>query len=431
MPLTQTTDLCPECRGALVRPETGQPWCPACEWNLGVYDPEVVPARGWRWLDRHGHRLALRLDRALFARFALERPSQPGWTAARAVLVAISAILVLLPLGCLALGMWLIVHDFPSWRVLPGLLLIGVAIGLRPRLGRLPQRRLTLRRDQAATLFALIDRVAAAAGASAPDVVAVEPAYNARTARAGLRRRSVLSLGIPLWMTLPPALRVALLAHELGHQVNGDPSRGLLVRPALDTFRILAQTTGVDRTLGGIATNERWRGNFLEVLADLVLWALSRVFLLAHVGLSALAMRDHQRAEYLADAVAVDVAGTDPVVALLDRLVLLPPIVTLLAYNAETTGPERWRTLADSFHRSRAGELPQLRQLTTRDTSIWDSHPPAGLRARMVEAWPRREPAVALTDEDSDRIDRELAGWYAATHRRILGTRDFRPARSR
>ena len=93
MKLTVDEDRCPRCHSALTRPETGQAWCTACEWNLRIYDPAVVPPRGWRGLDRWGHRLATRLDQSLFARFEPERPTRPGWTAARVALTAISALL--------------------------------------------------------------------------------------------------------------------------------------------------------------------------------------------------------------------------------------------------------------------------------------------------------------------------------------------------
>jgi hypothetical protein len=292
-------------------------------------------------------------------------------------------------------------------------------------LGRRLSRKRTLRRERAPTLFALVDRVAGAVGASGPDVIAVDPSFNAAMARLGLLRRSVLMLGTPLWLTLGPQLRVALLAHELGHTVNGDPNRGLLTQPALNTFRVLSRATGADRTIGDITLRDRPNLSILQLLVETLLWTVSRVFLLVHLGLSALGLRDHQRAEYLADAAAVDVAGTVAVVDLLDRMVLLNSIETLIAYNLETVRPASWRSMVESFQASRAGKLGLARQLTMRHTSLWDSHPPAGLRARMVEAWPRRDPAVVLSDEESARIDQELSGWYDATHRLWLGTREF------
>jgi Zn-dependent protease with chaperone function len=255
--------------------------------------------------------------------------------------------------------------------------------------------------------------------------VAVDFGYNASTGRVGIRQRSELVIGLPLWIVLPPQLRVALLAHELGHAVNGDPTRGLLVRPALTTFSVLARATGAERTIGWVTSPDRPSRGFTQLLAEFVLWTVSRVFLFINLGLSALGARDHQRAEYLADAIAADLAGTEATVTLLDRLNLLPTIQVQLAYACQRTRPAEWAAAVDSYQASQHSQIPLLRQLSTRDTTLWSTHPPQGLRARMVEAAPARRPTLILSDQDSARIDAELALGYRATHRLMLGTREF------
>ena len=44
--------------------------------------------------------------------------------------------------------------------------------------------------------------------------------------------------------------------------------------------------------------------------------------------------------------------------------------------------------------------------------SAWSSHPPGGLRVRLVEGGPQHAPRVVLSQADSDRIDEELAKYY-------------------
>jgi Zn-dependent protease with chaperone function len=425
--ITRLADPCPACGLVLSRPETDQPWCPACEWNLGVYDPEMTPSRGWLWLERLSHRLAYRWDGVLFARFSAERPSAPGWTPAHIALVAVSAVLLAVPLGLLVLGI-LVLRDFPSWQGVLGLVPLALAYALRPRFGRVPSGKFVVRRDQVPTLFALIDQVAEAVGAATPKVVVVDLDFNAASGRTGLRRTSVLSIGAPLWAVLGPQERVALLAHELGHQVNGDPARGLLVRPALTTFAALARATGVHRTIRDITFSEDPYER-VPLPVQLVLWVVSRIVLSVHFVLAALGQRDGQRSEYLADAVAVDVAGSAATVALLDNLTVLPDVVRLLVHHAETKPAGEWRAMAASLYANRQADMASLRQLSTRRTSVWDSHPPNGLRARMVEAWPHRDPVVVLTSVDSARVDAELAGRYARAHRAFLGARDYRGPR--
>ncbi|TCM43755.1 Zn-dependent protease with chaperone function [Kribbella sp. VKM Ac-2568] len=406
----------------------GQPWCTACEWNLTVYDPQVLPPRGWLWLERWGHGVATRLDNRLFTENHRSPAERSHWTAARVLLVAISTVLVLTALGCLIVGGMLMLRDFPSIWVVPGLGLILLGIVLRPRFGRGPRKRHRLRREQAPVFFALLDEVASAAGAPVPDSVVLASEFNASMARYGLRGHHSLSIGIPLWLVLTPQMRVALVAHEVGHLVNGDPSRGLLVEPALSTFRRFAEATGAERTLGYVFDADRGGNRGIgQLLFELVLWVISRVFLLIHIGLSALGLREHQRAEIRADAVAAHVAGSEALTALLDRSALSDVITTAIGHAAETKPPLRWSELADRLHQGRTAEMTQYRQLTQRGTSLWSSHPPLGLRSSLVESWPQEEPTVALTASQWTQIDEELRPWYTAAHRAVLGARDYRP----
>ncbi|WP_309114375.1 hypothetical protein [Saccharothrix sp.] len=70
--------------------------------------------------------------------------------------------------------------------------------------------------------------------------MALDFEFNAGASDHGLRRRRRLVLGLPLWGVLEPQQRVALPAHEMGHFVNGDPTRGIATSPALVTPGVLA-----------------------------------------------------------------------------------------------------------------------------------------------------------------------------------------------
>ncbi|GAB2856089.1 M48 family metalloprotease [Lentzea nigeriaca] len=395
MEIARTRLTCPECGQELSRAGDDAPWCAACEWNL------FGPAS----------RLATRWDRALFTEFLRQRPTKPPRTPLGVALVIVSVLLGLVPFGLLGWGAWLLATG--SWLV--GSLLLVLAFLLRPRLGRLPGKNYRLRREQAPTLFGLIDRVAAAAGTPVPEIVTISSEYNASTYRAGFRRTTGLDIGTFLFATLSPQQRVALLAHELGHQVNGDPARLLLVQPALTTFGTLANMFGAYENIREVVF-----GGKSMVPLRFLMFVIGQVFLVVQVALSVLAFRDHQRAEYLADGVAVDVAGSAATASLMDRLALGSQIIRLLAYRANTKGPADWPALVADFHAARQEQIGAYRQLTLRESTLWDSHPPSGLRARIVEAWPQQAPAFVLSEQESARIDGELARWYRLAHQRLL-----------
>ncbi|MFC7616982.1 M48 family metallopeptidase [Actinokineospora soli] len=369
--------------------------------------------------------LARRLDARQFAAYAAVPPSRAGWTGARVALVAVSVAITVVVLGLLALGVWLVVDGFPSWRLVPGLVLIGIAWTLRPRLGSAGERWAVVTEDDAPTLFALLARVATATGAPMPHVVALDYRFNASAGVHGLRRTRTLVLGLPLWGSLEPDQRVALLGHEFGHFVNNDPTRSILTQPALTTPGVLAQLLWPSRSL----TN----GNLLIAFAEWVLAPVQRLvargFLLLQAGLLAVATRDHQRAEYCADALSARVAGSGAAVALLDGIAAASAVETAVVSAERKTqatatprsahpGPGPWREAARA---ARAGvDLAAVRDQTVAESTLWDSHPPTGLRARLVEAWPHQDAAVVLGRDESDRVDAELAKWYAKAGRDLV-----------
>jgi Zn-dependent protease with chaperone function len=335
--------------------------------------------------------------------------------------IVASLLLYAFILALLAAGVWLIAYDFPRVTIVPGVLLVWLAVAIRPRFGRLDPYATRISRAEAPTLFGLVVRVADAIGAPKPHLVVLDNHFNASAGAVGPLRKRVLVIGLPLWVVLPPQQRVAVLGHELGHFVNGDVRRGLLVQPAYTTLGMLSgllRPTGVSPYSGLF---ER----IGELLAHLVLAILSRAAWVGQLVLTALGMRDAQRAEYLADEMAAGVAGSPAAIALFDTTIGLDSIVFGVRRAARTGGEtEAWRAAADEGRQAVALELPVLRQLSIRDeTSLFASHPPTALRARMVESRPAQTASVGLSQAESGQIDNELAP-YVAEARKDVGSEE-------
>lgn len=411
--------LCPRCSSATVSVKRAEPWCPRCEWDLDRYEPDRRrPEFGWRWIDRRTHALAYRLTRRQFTELTERTLRRRGLTAARIVTTVASVLLLLGVLLLAAVGAWLTTYGFPSLNLVVGVALIGMAVVLRPRFGRVDPMLGVLSRDRAPELFTLIDEVATAVGAPRPHVVVVDDTFNAYATAVGLRRRRLLCLGLPLWGSLRPQERVALLGHELGHFVNGDVRRGLLTQPAFTMLAsaadLVAPSRGLDQSVG-IASM------LGDAVGKLFQWVLARLLFGAHLLLISVALRDTQRAEYRADELAARAGGSAAAVGLTDAFLAGDTIEMLVRREARAGhGAARWRAAADEARAAVATEVQLLRQLSVRDqSSLFASHPPDGLRCRMVEAREWRSPAVGLTDSRSDRIDAELARDYERT-RRVL-----------
>jgi heat shock protein HtpX len=364
---------------------------------------------GLRWIDRRLHRVAGRLTDAQFAALA-EAPLSPRtMTAARLTTLAAAVVLLVGVLAIAVLGLWLLFFDFFSLSTVLGAVLIGVALVLRPRLGRLSDlagQGILVDPGNAPQLFALVKRVATAVGAPLPQVLMIGYDLNAFTTAVGVRRTRVLCVGLPLWATLEPQERVALLGHELSHFVNGDVRRGPLTQVAETTLGRVAHLFAIDGTAG--------RG-LIEYVAAIITRALGRLVSATARTLQLLlvwtSQRDSQRAEYLADEMAARASGTDAAVGLANYLVARTPIDTVVRREARAgNGMPAWRDAARVARANLATNLPVLRRLTRHtEVSLYASHPPTGLRAEMLERRPRQAAAVTLTESEAAHIDDELA----------------------
>jgi heat shock protein HtpX len=406
VPSTVPAVACPRCAQPTVTTGLPKPWCPSCDWNIDQTLPNVL---GWRFLDRRLYRVASRLTEAQFLALA-EGPLTPRrMTAARLTTLATSVVLLAVVLAIAVLGLWLFFFDFFSLSTILGAALLGVAFMLRPRLGRLSQlseegRIVDL--DKAPHLVALVQRVATAVGAPMPQALMLGYDLNAFTTTVGLRRTRVLCIGLPLWATLEPQERVALLGHELGHFVNGDVRRGPLTHVAKTTLSRVALLFNL-KGVGG-------RG-LLEYVSSVLTRALGRlvagVARALQVVLVWISQRDSQRAEYLADELAARAGGTAAAVALADQLVMTESIDTVVRREARAgNGMPAWQDAARVARTNLAVKLPLLRRLSRHtEVSLYASHPPTGLRAEMLERRPAQAAAVTLTESEAAQIDQELA----------------------
>lgn len=433
---------CPECAAVLVSAGSGPPWCSRCEWNL-----DAVPLLG------HGRR-ALReqrlvqasyaLDRELFAELSEAAGPRRGRMSARLLAVAAASVLLaMIGTTLIILGVVMIVTA--SWPVkIVGAFLIGCVMELRPRLPGVEDSPWCRTRSQEPALFAVIDAVAAQVGSPSVELVVVDETFDASCARYGLRRRRVLVLGLPLWAALGPEGRTALLAHQLAHLVDGDPDQDLLTQPALTTFGELARSFAQrgrllpDVEVAGGKCGEITAGQFAAMmgavgpthhsyesmsggLSALVCKPLHWACASAHRTLRGLTAEARHRAEYYADALAVEVAGSAGMLEYCSSLALSDSVFT-------TT--RRWlRVGADvaiiqiEAAEVRDGHRVDLRNYEQRsirtDSSLTAAHPPIGWRLRMVRSWPPAAGRFAPGELDFDSVDAQLSADYQRVGRAL------------
>ncbi|MET8038769.1 M48 family metallopeptidase [Streptomyces sp. NPDC005345] len=169
----------------------------------------------------------------------------------------IAAAVLLGVAGLVTSGVLLIVKGWSTvLQPAAGVLLLACAVYVWPRPAKLTPNRSTLGRKQAPELFALVDRVADAAGVEHVDIIQLTAEFSVRVAALGARRRRVLFLGYPLWAVQGHRQRVAAIAHALVYQAHDirstpliDSARAVLRRVSSLSGRPPESDAAVDQLL--------------------------------------------------------------------------------------------------------------------------------------------------------------------------------------
>jgi Zn-dependent protease with chaperone function len=385
---------CPECgSGELAGHERPPSWCPTCEWNLGAWPTPKIKSRRRRRAVLRNRAAAFAINAALLDELRGHRPDRPTATRARVVLAAASVALALVDVALVVLGVLALVYGNLPLRVV-GLLAVLIGIECRPRIPRLDLTYGQITRRDAPEFYRLLDEAADALGAPHVDAVLLDDDFNAFCGRSGVRRRVVLGLGLPLWGALSPAGRQALLGHELGHLVNGDPGRGFLTQVGVTTFARLADIFDPRKMVG---SGQNW---VIDLIGNLVAYPLFGPFHLvcrwASDRVVRVAARDHQRAEVYADALAVRLGGTDGAEELA-RMLVYERAVWFAVRRVAAEGsadPAAWSAAALAAISAQPPGEDRLREQESlrREASLYRTHPPAGLRLRLVRSWPDAVP---------------------------------------
>ncbi|MFD7444506.1 M48 family metallopeptidase [Streptomyces sp. NPDC059909] len=367
-------------------------------------EPDPEPGR----IEVLRRRLAQRHGERLFAEGALGPRRDLAGVLAYVLALLVHGVTVALVVA----GLLLVVLGWGQ-GALPviGGLLLGFAVVLRPRFGRLPDDTPVLRRAEAPQLFALIDEVAAVAGTTGVDAVVVAADANASVTTYGIRQRRMLHIGLGYWEILTPQQRIALLGHELGHFANGDTRRTAVIWNALHSLALwhyflapVPEPDLVERITNWVMTPPRWA-----------------VYGLLHL-LDQLTLRSTQRAEYLADEASARVGSTDAAAELMDRMLVLDSVEvalqreSVIAQTKGGAGTRReteqglWERLAARVESVSEREYERLRRVSVlRGHSADATHPPTHLRRRRVSEGEQWQAAVRYDEERAHAIAAELA----------------------
>lgn len=420
---------CPECGTSAPRDERYTPWCEQCEWNLDPTAPGPGPTIGaWgRLVAGWAARRERRSDRAVEEVFQRIRAgaSTSHSAGTRAAITVVAVVVHAITVGLLAAAVFLLVVS-PGPLMLRGaeaLVLFVIAWEVRPRFGRLPRMPAPLTPAQAPQTFALAAEIATAVGARPPELLVVTGDDNAAYAVVGLRGTRLLVIGFALWNRLDGQEKVAVLAHELGHDANGDVRREWPYRTAVSSlYRWAVLLTPSASIAGHVSYRAGTSTTFLVAVADWITravmaplaaatWALARAT-------AKLALRGGQGAEYRADDLGARAAGSVAMTAALRKILLSEQSIAAL----RTAVMGRRETDVWGRHRQAMTDYPEReidrheriarRRLHRVDTS----HPPTHLRLDLIQSRAPLGPIVQLAPDREASIDAELRATAPSPH---------------
>ncbi|HET9168755.1 MAG TPA: M48 family metalloprotease [Actinospica sp.] len=427
--------ICPKC-GATARLDARfVQWCTDCGHNADPNPPQLSKG-AQRRADREVER-SRRLFESLRTTPNLRPTSLTGVS-----VTLISGVVHLISLAVPVLPILLVVRTNEAvWADLVLIFSVLVFLVIRPRVpGRHLDPRRNLDRATAPKFYELLDRCSAELGCTTPAQIRFTTDYNAATGRAGLRRTRFLLLGVPLWTVLDGQERIALLGHELAHQINGDTTHGLWAASARRSLNEWTKLLDPRQSRYESVSNRRiaWgsgragMGGLGALLAPIVMAIVFLPFFAVAVGCQVVVTRLDlycgQRAEYLADECGARLAGSEAAAGLMAELALAE---TARHYvNAARNKPKAQREAAVRGFWTRFAEymesIPETeRQRRTavdrlRNTRTDRSHPANHLRSALIMTRPQLPGVFKLSEDEWAAIDAELAAAHDAAARALV-----------
>lgn len=393
-------------------------WCENCGWNLRLEESDPPNNR----FEAIYASINQRLSTGLFNKLLKAHSLKPTLTWSKIIAYTIAGLVHGLTLVLVVLGLWLALFSWPYLILTAiGLLMLGAAWLLAPKPPKLPKESEIVSRDDFPALYALVDKVAEGLNAPRIDAIVVYEGYNAAFGQFGWKRKKVLFVGLPLFSVLNSQEKVGIIAHELAHSINGDPTRGFFIGTAVNSlvtwYGILYPDSVTPDAEGYGAL-----GGGCVMPANLIMRGLAWPIVGLVHALANLLWRDSQRAEYMADVLAAGVAGTVGQVSSLEKFQFRHSF-EMAAQRASTyfKGENLFYELRERVRIAPRREQERIRRVAKLPTlDIVTTHPPTAYRIEMLHTHPVTSPKVIITEEESEQIDKELATLEPEMQERIV-----------
>ena len=402
---------CPRCGSSIPAYPHYSAWCDICDWNLQPVASKTVSGQVFKMPPRIG----TFFDEYLFKRVLKMRHRLLRLTFLQIIALLSSAIVF----GIAGLLFWqsaIFILSENQAQTLGGVILFIILVwSLFPRFDTRPAKRVQTEADEFPMLNRIVRRVASALNTDTPIVMLTEQ-FTATYARVGIGRHPVLGLGHPFLSILNAKETVSLLAHELSHSQDGAITRSLFVRTALQTARRwkwLASPLLWFRNINPTS----FAHYFLLVLS----WFLSLFvlpFTILEIVIRFCSYQDSQRAEYVADASSVQVAGTHDTLSLL-RKSYYQHLAALRIEYSNAPAHIKFDRLQATLAAIPKREIERVWRIAQRQpTLITGTHPSLQKRIAFLQSLSPQKSLVEITPHEFEALQEELAAWPCVIRKR-------------
>jgi Zn-dependent protease with chaperone function len=392
---------CPNCSSSIEVTEGYVKWCEHCLWNLKPYEE----TNKGNIVDRIYKNIGRRVGKELFQTMLKSSSMKPRITVAKLLALIISYAVYSISIISIVLMAYLIINF--GINVVSGLLslfLMGITIVSFPRFNKVPKGIIS--RSEFPALYKLLDSITKASNSKDVYGIVINDEFNASYTEIGLKRRKIVTIGLPLFYILSNEEKVALLSHEIAHGINGDIRRGLITGTALNTliewYEIISPDSNVDDAWGYIPV--------VSTITKLIMLAFSKIILLVITTLIYLVHNDSQRAEYLADYIGASISGTNEMKALLDKMHLGIYSRIALQKTVLSSGKTNFfHEILEQVNMIPKKEFERIKLVERMEESKLDvTHPPTAYRISLMEQQKSFSPKITLSESDSFQIEKEM-----------------------
>ncbi len=404
---------CPVCRTIIPVYSGYVTWCDKCGWNINPEQPD--PPRGI--FESVYASLGQKQSRALLDRLKRADTLKPRLTASKSLALIFAVVIYGFTLAFGVGGATLLIAGWPNpFAVAGGLLCIGIVWILRPRFSKLPDTFQS--QKELPTLYRLADTIGASLDARRLTGIAIEEGFTAAFDRVGWQRKDMLYLGLPLWSTLEDQEKVALIAHELAHGVNGDLARGFFIGSAMRALANLYALLRPDHIWDSAAGI--W--GLVAIPFNLAMVGLAGLPWLGAYVLSHLLWRDSQRAEYLADLLAASTSGTNAMLSLMEKLHFSSTFALAVHRAALSKGIrfDLFDELDQLMMKVPQRELERIKRVQQLEMSRLNAtHPPTAYRIDLLRSHYVSHPKVEFPSSDFEQLEREMFPLRSKVQRKL------------